>query len=99
MKKHLTEWGRLTGVLGELTPEQNADLETYHRHVRTMMMPTITAERFRMRTGSEPVHDDLERANCPLAGTFGHWGCGWCEHNIPVWQCADCSLRIVTRGR
>jgi hypothetical protein len=40
---------------------------------------TITAERFRAAVGSEPRLDDLQRCNCPQAGQFGHWYCGWCE--------------------
>jgi len=63
------------------------------------MSQRITAEIFTLRTGNKPVHDDLERANCPQAGTFGHWGCGWCCHDMPVWQCSDCALRAVTKGR
>jgi hypothetical protein len=40
--------------------------------------------------GSGLVLDDLERANCPLAGTLGHWGCGWCPHDKPRWLCVEC---------
>jgi hypothetical protein len=39
----------------------------------------ITAEKFKERTGLDPVNDDLERCNCDKAGELGHWFCGWCK--------------------
>jgi hypothetical protein len=39
----------------------------------------ITEERFTAAVGRPPIQDDMERANCPLAGTSGHWTCGWCD--------------------
>lgn len=48
------------------------------------MKPEITAEMFKAATGLEPRMDDLERCNCPLAGEYGHWSCGWnFTHNKP----------------
>lgn len=48
----------------------------------------ITKKRFIAATGREPVLDDLERANCPMAGEMGHWSCGWCEeHDKPKFMC------------
>lgn len=38
----------------------------------------ITAKEFKEKVGYGPEHDDLERVNCPEAGTFGHLACGWC---------------------
>ena len=49
-----------------------------------------TAEDFICATGTPPVRDDLDRANCPDAGKFGHWLCGWCEHDKPVQFCPEC---------
>lgn len=44
----------------------------------------ITREKFIVCTGHEPENDDLERCNCPLAGSLGHWCCGWDEElNLP----------------
>lgn len=37
----------------------------------------ITRQFYREATGANPVHDDLERANCPKAGQLGHFACGW----------------------
>ena len=51
---------------------------------------TITAEMFTRRTGHAPKDDDLDRANCLQAGSMGHWGCGWCPHDKPRWQCMEC---------
>lgn len=48
----------------------------------------ITAEIFKKKTGSAPVDDDLERANCSEAGEIGHLSCGWCKkHDGPMTQC------------
>jgi hypothetical protein len=38
----------------------------------------ITRERFIAGVGHEPRNDDLDRSNCPAAGTTGHQNCGWC---------------------
>lgn len=37
----------------------------------------ITPEKFIAATGFEPQHDDLDRCNCPYAGSMGHLSCGW----------------------
>ena len=37
----------------------------------------ITRDIFIAATGYEPEDDDLERCNCPVAGTVGHFACGW----------------------
>lgn len=48
----------------------------------------ITHEMFVAATGRQPIHDDLERANCPQAGELGHYGCGWnIRQNKPQWEC------------
>jgi hypothetical protein len=45
----------------------------------------ITAEYFEKRTGYPPIQDDLERSNCPHAGTLGHSQCGWNKKlDLPV---------------
>lgn len=36
-----------------------------------------TAEQFEAATGFPPQHDDLDRVNCPYAGSMGHFCCGW----------------------
>ena len=47
----------------------------------------ITRQQFIEATGREPVQDDLERVNCPKAGTPGHWMCGWNKaHNRPQFE-------------
>lgn len=39
--------------------------------------------------GRPPEDDDLQRVNCEVAGTTGHWQCGWCwTHNKPRFECA-----------
>jgi hypothetical protein len=37
----------------------------------------ITREQFTDAVGRDPEHDDLDRCNCPLWGTPGHYSCGW----------------------
>jgi hypothetical protein len=38
--------------------------------------------------GRSPDRDDLERANCRLAGELGHMSCGWCDIcRKPRWMC------------
>lgn len=39
----------------------------------------ITTETFKLSTGCDPQHGDLQRCNCPEAGKFGHQQCGWCD--------------------
>lgn len=47
----------------------------------------ITAADFRAAVGRPPQDDDLDRANCPLAGQPGHWFCGWDhDRNLPVFM-------------
>ena len=47
----------------------------------------ITPEKFENATGFKPEGDDLDRCNCSLAGTPGHFGCGWDkEKNLPVYM-------------
>jgi hypothetical protein len=38
----------------------------------------ITAEEFERAVGYPPEDDDMERANCNLAGNLTHSFCGWC---------------------
>lgn len=65
----------------------------------------ITALMFEMATGAPPQRDDLERCNCPSAGTPGHFTCGWCNDcNRPRFMCPHPLSRRVTmtvprRGR
>jgi hypothetical protein len=50
-------------------------------------MTEITAEYFERATGRKPEDDDLERCNCPYAGTIMHTCCGWNEeHNRPQFE-------------
>jgi hypothetical protein len=50
-------------------------------------MTKITRELFLAAVGVEPIQDDLERCNCPQAGEFGHWCCGWdADRNLPVFM-------------
>jgi hypothetical protein len=49
-----------------------------------------TATDFETIMNRLPEKDDLERANCPDAGKSGHWQCGICEHNKPVFMCSTC---------
>ena len=41
----------------------------------------ITAEMFKAATGRDHEQDDLERCNCPQAGTSGH--------NCPMYESSD----------
>lgn len=48
----------------------------------------VTASEFERIVGSPPENDDLERANCPKAGTPGHRDCGVCLGcNRPRFTC------------
>jgi hypothetical protein len=53
-------------------------------------MNKIDEVKFKEMTGREPENDDLDRCNCPKAGTKGHSACGICKHNLPVFECNDC---------
>jgi len=53
----------------------------------------MNAKEFEEATGDEPRQDDLERANCILAGASGHQDCGICEpHGLPISKCALCFI-------
>lgn len=54
----------------------------------------MTAEDFIKSTGFAPENDDLERANCPLAGTIGHIWCGICRHGEVRFACVRCAGRL-----
>ena len=59
----------------------------------------ITAERFAEAVGRAPVDDDLERTNCLVAGTVGHYCCGWCdEFRLPVFLCPHCINPALNRA-
>lgn len=60
-----------------------------------MIQVKIDAKKFREMTGKNPVHDDLDRCNCPKAGSLGHLSCGICEHNLPVFECPRCTKRRI----
>lgn len=66
-------------------------------------MPTgtkpYTREDFIREVGDEPIMDDLERANCPHAGEIGHWGCGLCAHNRPMFTCSECTAAFFATMR
>lgn len=56
----------------------------------------VDAETFRAKVGYDPKDDDLERANCVLAGSLTHSCCGWCaEHDKPRFLCG-CVLFSVS---
>ena len=55
----------------------------------------ITEEKFREHVGRPPERDDLERCNCAKAGEPGHFGCGWCEHKLPVFECTECFIKVL----
>jgi hypothetical protein len=45
---------------------------------------TVTENEFAQRVGRLPIQDDMERTNCPDAGSTGHSMCGVCvEHDMP----------------
>ena len=44
-------------------------------------------ERFAGVTGYPAQQDDLERANCEMAGASGHESCGTCSHDKPRFMC------------
>lgn len=57
----------------------------------------MDASEFTRKTGHQPQLDDLERCNCKLAGSAGHWSCGWCDDcDLPQFQCG-CALRQKAR--
>ena len=50
-----------------------------------------TAEHFLHFVGHPPEQDDLDRANCPYAGSLGHQDCGVCvDHKKPIFCCPEC---------
>lgn len=53
----------------------------------------MNAKEFEQVTGYPPQDDDLERANCEHAGSFGHLDCGICKHGKPVFACSECFAR------
>lgn len=60
----------------------------------------MNATEFYVRMGRPPIDDDLERVNCPLAATLGHWCCGLCPgHGIPMFACPECFLASSHLGR
>ena len=49
------------------------------------MISKITEAQYTEAVGIHPAEDDLERCNCPDAGTLGHELCGWnTEMNLPI---------------
>ncbi len=47
----------------------------------------ITFDFFCMATQCHPEKDDLERCNCPMAGSMHHESCGWnYQLNLPVFM-------------
>lgn len=50
----------------------------------------ITAKKFKAATGYRPTQDDLQRCNCKKVFQIGHYTCGWCSHNKPVFMCLPC---------
>jgi hypothetical protein len=61
----------------------------------TRTLAPITAAEYTRAVGRAPILDDLQRANCTLAGTPGHWGCGWCDHGQPTYRCETCMRRVM----
>lgn len=56
----------------------------------------MNAEQFEKITGTAPIQDDLERANCPHAGDIGHSQCGICERcNKPRFLCLCDTLALA----
>lgn len=44
--------------------------------------------RFKEALGRFPSSWELDRTNCPQAGTIGHYACGWCTfHRQPILIC------------
>lgn len=51
----------------------------------------MDAREFAAIFGREPENDDLDRINCPKAGTLGHRYCGVCSHGLPRFEvCFKC---------
>ena len=48
----------------------------------------VTVEEFEEVVGHLPERDDLDRANCNVAGAVGHYLCGWCgDCDLPRFIC------------
>lgn len=48
----------------------------------------MTEEEYKVKFGSEPIQDDLDRVNCKEAGKVGHFCCGECEKHLkPRFMC------------
>lgn len=53
-----------------------------------MRKRTMTEEEYKVKFGSEPIQDDLDRVNCKEAGKVGHFCCGECEKHLkPRFMC------------
>tara|TARA_R110000787_G_scaffold21323_3_gene63114 strand:+ start:90 stop:308 length:219 start_codon:yes stop_codon:yes gene_type:complete len=62
-----------------------------------------TEKEFKRVVGRPPEDDDLDRVNCPCHGAIGHWSCGICIHNMPMFKhckyCEEQYKEIVTLRR
>ena len=62
---------------------------TIRRLIAMAKSKVVTKKKFKAAMGRDPIQDELERCNCALGGSTGHWGCGWCEEcNKPRYTCS-----------
>ena len=62
---------------------------TIRRLIAMAKSKVVTKKKFKAAMGRDPIQDELERCNCALGGSTGHWGCGWCEEcNKPRYVCS-----------
>lgn len=67
------------------------------KQLRMLIVGDINEKMFKLMTGEDPMHDDLERANCPDAGTQGHLLCGICEeHERPQFYCGCAAKKAMS---
>ena len=54
-----------------------------------------TEQDFEKYVDRKPEQDDLDRANCDKGGSIGHYACGICQHDLPVFMCQYCFVNSI----
>ena len=58
----------------------------------------MTEDQFQVLWDCCPKDDDMERVNCSITGTYGHYQCGICpKHKKPRFMCGCIIERKIIR--